>query len=284
MFGKPAQKVLIKTRTGEPYQPCRVYYQVFNQKTVIGAFKKLRCMQWEPRLNAWRWLYDQEARKIRFDVSWNQIPKEHRPIVLGDFYLRSSTEMVLDLRSFQRATQAIQFFDKHINRRAAKVIKLRVVNKLFDANEKRGEEQLHPPFDYFFDREDITIPDPDAFTRELEETIQDEADQGSRIKAFSGFLEEKAKEPLPEIEEIPVHFYEDGIAPLEMALTLRSMDAMQHWMGNTEFTQFDLISQMVQAIKQDFATDLEELGEELEELGETLETDTEEMPDNEAGE
>jgi hypothetical protein len=275
MFGEPVKKTLITTRTGEPYQPSRVYYQVFNQKTVIGAFKKLRCMQWEPRLNAWRWLYDQEARKIRFDVSWNQVPKEHRPIVLGDFYFRGSTEMVLDVRSFQRVIHAIQFFDKHINRRAARVTKLRVVNKFFNMDDRLRDEQLHPPFDYFFDREDLDLPDPVAFARELEKTIQEQTDEGDRIQAFSSFLEERSKQPLPEIEEIPAHFYEDGIASLEMALMMRTVEARQHWAGNTKFTQFDLISDMVQAIRDEFGDDVEAEADKVPDQEADRETDQE---------
>ncbi|NJO43764.1 MAG: hypothetical protein HC865_25135 [Cyanobacteria bacterium RU_5_0] len=71
----PEQKTLITTRTGEPYQPARVYYQVSNQKTVIGAFKKLRCMQFEPSLSSWRWLYDQEAKNYSFRSPITKFPR-----------------------------------------------------------------------------------------------------------------------------------------------------------------------------------------------------------------
>lgn len=263
MFSNSNQKVLIKTRTGEPYQPSRIYYQVTNQKTVIGAFKKLRCMEWEPTMNAWRWRYDQEARKIRFDVSWNQIPKEHRPVILADFYFRGDSEMIVDVRSFQRIVQVISFFDKHINRRAARVTKVRIVNKYFNANDKLENEKIHPPFDYFFDRDDIKIPDPKDFESDLKEAIEGIEDETEKVKAFAEFVEKKAKEPLPEIEEVPVHFYEDGIEPLEMALTMKSMEAMHHWEGNTKFSQFDLIAEMLQALKDDFPLlEEEEIDEE----------------------
>ncbi len=274
MFAEPQAKVLIKTRTGEPYQPCRLYYEVTNQKTVVGAFKKLRCLHWEPQLQAWRWHYEQEAKKLRFDVSWNHIPKEHRPLVLGDFYLRSDREMVLDVRSFQRAMTAILFFDKHINRRAAHLTKLRIVNKFFNANDKLGNEQLHPPFDYFFERLNIEIPDAVAFQRELEQIVQSTGSDDSKRQAFSEFLEQKAKQPLPEIEEIPVHFYEDGIAPLEMALTMRNIEAMQHWQGNKSFSQHDLIADMIASLKGEF-DDIDRLAEDEPDLT------NQEIPDGE---
>jgi hypothetical protein len=251
MFKDAKQKVLIKTRTGEPYQPSRIYYQVTNQKTVIGAFKKLRCVEWEPTMNAWRWRYDQEARKIRFEVSWNQIPKEHRPVILADFYFRGDHEMIVDVRSFQRIVEVILFFDKHINKRAASVTKVRIVNRYFDGNDTVEQEQLHPPFDHFFDRDDIAIPDPKEFEAGLKTAVAGIDDEMEKIKAFAEFVEKKSKEPLPEIEEVPVHFYEDGIEPLQMSLTMKSVEAMQHWEGNTQFSQFDLIAEMVQVLKND---------------------------------
>jgi hypothetical protein len=276
MFAQPQKKVLIKTRTGEAYQPCRIYYQVFNQKTVTGAFKKLRCMEWEPTMNPWRWRYDQEARKLRFDVSWNQIPKEHRPVILADFFFRSDTEMLVDVRSFQRVIQVLQFFDKHINRRAARATRLRIVNKYLNINDQLGEEQLHPPFDYFFDREDIEIPDPEGFEQELLEQVPTDADESTRIQALTEFLEEKSKQPLPEIEEIPLHFYEDGIAPLEMTLTMRGVEAMEHWNGNRSFSQHDLITQMVEIFKN---LPLDDLDEDSEDPVEAEEGDTSALAD-----
>jgi hypothetical protein len=252
----PSNKALITTRTGEPYQPTRIYYQVSNPKTVIGAFKKLRCMQFEPRLNdAWRWLYDEETRKLKFEVSYNKIPKEYRPIVLGDFYFRENQEMILDVRSFDRAIKAIEFFDKRLNRRAAEVTKIRVVNKYFDGNAQLDQSYLQPPFDLFFDREDIAIPDPQELEQQLMQIKETVDDQESQIQAFNALMEEKSKEPLPEVEEIPVHFYEDGIGPLQMALTMRSIEAMQHWQGNTAFRQYDLIQQMAASLPNDFLLD-----------------------------
>ncbi len=63
-------KILLTNLTGEPYQIARVYYQIFNRKTVIGAFNKLRCIKFDPPGNRWVWLYEAEAKKLRFDNSY----------------------------------------------------------------------------------------------------------------------------------------------------------------------------------------------------------------------
>lgn len=173
-----SERRLISTLTGEAQQPVRIYYQVFNQKTVIGAFKKLQCVYFECQLNRWRWNYEHEAKKIRFEVSYNQLPKEHRPLVIGDFLFRGE-QMLLDVRSFERAIKAIEFFDKRINRRAAQVTKIRIVNRLFDGNNQANQERLQPPYDRFFDRDDVAIPNPDEAKNVMNEIVS----QHSGVKA-----------------------------------------------------------------------------------------------------
>ncbi|MDJ0595478.1 MAG: hypothetical protein QNJ72_36750 [Pleurocapsa sp. MO_226.B13] len=123
------EKILISTYTGEPSQPVRIYYQVIKPKTVLGVFKKLRCVYFEQALNRWRWIYEHEAKKLRFELSYSKIPKEAKLIVLGDFFWRGEGELLLEVRSFDRAIKAIDFFEKRINPRAAQATKLRIAVK-----------------------------------------------------------------------------------------------------------------------------------------------------------
>lgn len=267
-----SNKVLIQTRTGEPFQPARIYYQVFNRKTVIGAFKKLKCMQDEPRLGCWRWLYDQETKKLKFDIPYNKIEKQYRPIVLGDFFFPNPHEMFLDVRSFDRALQALEFFSKRINRRAAQVTKMRIVNKCFDANAQVDQAHLHPPFDYFFNREDVAIPNLQELELKMKSLEQEYDDEESRMKAFREFLEEKNKQPLPEIEEVPVYMDDEfELDRLKMLLNLKSIEAMQHWQGNTSFSQYDLIQQFVSAFGEEESFDEENDEEYVKEYDEEYE-------------
>jgi hypothetical protein len=281
MFGQSKEKTLIRTKTGELYQPARVYYEVSNQKTVLGMFKKLRCIEWEPSMNAWRWLYEQEAKKLKFEISWNRVPKEDRPLVLGDFYFRGEQELILEVRSFVRVTHAILFFDKHINRRVARVTKIRILNRLLDASNPRDSQHLHPPFDHFFDRDDIEIPDSEATVQKMEALARESEDPETGLQALHAYIEEKAKKPVPEIEEIPVHFYDDGIMPLEMALMMRNMEAVGHWQGNKNLNQYDLMMQLLQGLQNDLTVQ-----EQLKEaIPETLEAEVEPVVDQEdAGE
>ena len=243
------EKTLITTHTGEPNQPVRIYYQVVKPKTVLGVFNKLRCVYFEPVLKRWRWLYEHEAKKLRFERSYSKIPKEVKPIVMGDFYWRGDQELLLEVRSFDRALKAIEFFEKRINPRAAHATKLRVVNRFFAAEEPNYEQLLEPPYDHFFDGDEVDIPEPLKLLEEAQEVSESQSAQEAQLK----YLEAKFKEKTPEIEEIPLDFYREtglGWNGLEMALSLRRIEASQHFEGNESFSQYDLIEMMTDSLEE----------------------------------
>ena len=130
-----ADKPILATLTGDYFQPVRLHYQVFDHDGLLRAFKKLRCVEHDPTQERWVWLYDHEAKSLRFERSFAEIPKNLHPIVIGSFFLRTKDKLLLDLRSCERAILAIPFFAKHLPQRVAKVTESEIVNKLFSATE-----------------------------------------------------------------------------------------------------------------------------------------------------
>jgi hypothetical protein len=245
------EKTLISTYTGEPSQPVRIYYQVVKPKTVLGVFKKLRCVYFEQALKRWRWLYEHEAQKLRFETSYAKIPKEAKPIVLGDFFWRGEAELLLEVRSFDRAIKALEFFEKRINPRAARATKLRVVNRFFAASEPNVKQLLESPCDRFFDGDEVDIPNPLQFLKEAQEAEESQEEGEELQKARLQELEAKLKEKIPEIEEIPLEGYREdslGWSGLQLALTLRTLEAQAHFAGRENFSQYDLIEEMAQSL------------------------------------
>lgn len=237
------EKRLMVNHTGEPVQPCRLYYQIHNKKTVLGALKKLRCVTpFYKQIDGWQWLYDAEARKLRFEIGFNKIPKEVRPIALGQFHLRGD-DLVLDLRSPDRALKAIQFFDSRINRRAANVYKLRLVNRFFSPDNPGDMELHHAPYDDFFaDDSQVYIPDPEKVEADIQEIKNQYTDEAESLEAVSEYLEKDVDKPSPEIEEIPIHFYEDGLGMLTITLMSRHLEAQAKWAGKAEqFSKMDFM-------------------------------------------
>ncbi len=205
-------KTLITTYTGEPSQPVRIYYQVVKPKTVLGVLKKLRCVYFEQALKRWRWTYEHEAQKLRFEISYSKIPKEAKPIVMGDFlFFRGDQELWLEVRSLStEPVQAeIRIFKKRINPRAAEAHKLRVVNRFFAASREHNVEQLlESPYDHFFDRDNVDIPDPVRLLQEAKEFQQSQFPQEDSPNVWFKYLETLFKKKTPEIEEIPLVFIE----------------------------------------------------------------------------
>jgi hypothetical protein len=263
MFEK---RTLVVTTTGEPYQPSRIYYQVFNRKTVISALNKLRCIFYDRQTDLWEWGYEFESQKLRFEKSYKSIPKEKRPILLGRFQFKDENSLILDVRSLARVTKALQFFDKRINRRAATPTHCAIVNKLF-AMEKLPNRELYTSHDIFFEDEDAKQR-AEQEERELKQVLadlQEVEDQEARMEAMNKYLEEIAQKPLPEIESLPIHVDEgEGFMQVEMALSFRMRVAYEHWGGNKNFKLADAIQSLVDSLP-DLEITEEELASEEEE-------------------
>nr|ABL97514.1 hypothetical protein HOT0_07D09.0002 [uncultured marine bacterium HOT0_07D09] len=241
---------LITNVTGEPYQPARLYYYVTNKKTVLGVFKKLKCLKYYDKSDRWYWLYEEEAKKIRFQQSYNKIPKQDRPLPLAYFQFISDNLMILEARSFQRVIEAVKFFNTRLNWRAAEPVRLGIVNKLFGCF---PDETPQPPnsFAEFFDQEDVVVYTPEELEEEIEEVIAQYETEEEKDKAVRAYMEEKSKQPLPEIEEIAVSLHEEGLSILEIALRMKHIEAWEHWQGNKYFTQYDLIQSMIENMPDD---------------------------------
>jgi hypothetical protein len=226
--------------TGEHFQPVRLHYRIRNRTGLLRAFEKLRCLEYDPTRKRWVWLYAHEAKRLRFPRSSAQVPKQLHPIVIGAFFLRSAEALLLDLRSCERALVAIPFVDAHLPRRLVELEDAEVVNRLFPATE--ANLKLTP--DALFDAHIGTGIDPDALVRRLAEKTAHARDPGEKLEIALADLQARAREPLPEVERFPVHYAEDGIGGLELALRLRQMVAMQHWLGNTGYTLGDAIQSL----------------------------------------
>jgi hypothetical protein len=234
-----AEETLLATVTGEHFQPVRLHYQILDQAGLLRAFKKLRCIDLDPGRERWVWLYDYEAKKLQFKKSFAQLPKQLRPIVIGSFFRRDKDRLLLDLRSCERAVLAIPFFDKHIPRSVARVTEAEVVNRLFSAV---GNEQLTP--DRLFDSQPSTVRDPDAEVRRLLDLVADIEDPQEKFRVVTEDMNARAKEPVPEIERLPIHFYQDGIHGFQLGLRLRQIVALQHWLGNPGYMLFDALREV----------------------------------------
>jgi hypothetical protein len=241
-----ADEPLLATVMGEHFQPVRLHYKVLNRARLLRAFEKLRCLDYDRILKRWVWLYAHEAKRLQFQRSYIQLPKELHPIVIGAFFLRAEETLHLDLRSCERAIQAIPFFDTHLPRRLVELEDAEVVNRLFSAT---GSNLKLTP-DALFDRQIGTSTgiDPEPLLQRLAAKTAGVRDPDEKFKTVLKDLQSRATEPLPEIERFPVHYAEDGIEGFKLTLRLRQMVAMQHWLGNPGYTLGNAIQSIARSI------------------------------------
>src|SRR5919109_812494 len=233
-------KQLLMTMTGEMHQPVRLYYEVSEQAAVLQAYTKLRCLDDDQDNQRWVWLYHGEAKKLKFHKSYSAIPRQMRPIILGVFRFPSAQEMTLDVRSWERATDAVVFFDRYLKRSIARVTHAAIVNRLFPYT----TDGL-PALEGLFAPEQVTEIDGEAMLRRIAASLQTIHDPGQRRDMAFALMEQQSHERLPEIEKLPVHFYTDGITSLENALRLRQIVAFEHWRGNTACTLGEVIQKVI---------------------------------------
>lgn len=260
---KEPNKQLVSVKTGEPYQPIRIYYQIFKnkKKTILSAFQKLRCVEYEPETDRWNWLYEAEAKKLHFTRSYNTLTAKDKPLVLGYFTFRGDDQLLFDLRSGQRAIYGLDFFDKRINRYAVNPTHMRLVNRLFSVDEMPNRE-IHPSLDPFFDRDQIPClaREMEAELDRIEQTYGD--DPEGKQAAINTYMDQQLNRSHPEIEELLIHPDKIDRLGLPMALQLRQMEAFEHWRGNFTFRSGDALQQWLDSVDLGGFANLGEAGEE----------------------
>jgi hypothetical protein len=230
------EKTLLLTMTGEIFHPTRLYYQVSDQDTLLHIFRGLNCVEYDKAHGRWVWLYQGKAKALKFSQTPTSLPKGSGPIVLGSFFLKSNNEVHLDVRSFDRATKAVVFFDRYLPRKAAKVKDIAIVNACFEYTTK-----VPTNFDTFFETNKADQRKPQTVLAALQAIADVQERRARMLSHMKGMM----KARLPDVERFPTHYYEDGIQSLELALRTRDIVSLEHWKGNERFSMFNLIGRLV---------------------------------------
>ncbi|WP_419655811.1 hypothetical protein [Desulfosarcina variabilis] len=225
------------TATGEIFQPVRIHYTVDDVLKLNDVFSKLKCMEYDSDHKRWVWLYTGEARKLEFEHD----PGGENIVIIGEFIFENSKNIVLNLRSHERAIYGIAFFDEHIPKSVAEVTDITTINRLFSLKEAASVSTLNQ----LFETGNLTIRDPEKITQDLLKIKSGNDDESEKKKEISEYILELSNEKTPEIEKFPSNYYEDGIESLEFSLRLNQIVAFQHWKGNTNYTAMDAIREGV---------------------------------------
>ena len=220
----------------ELLQLIRLHYVVEDREKLQAIFASLRCLEYDASQARWVWLYTEEARTLPFKDR-----RAGKNVVLGEFVFKGETDVVLNLRSFDRATNALGFFDRYIPRMVAHVTAMTVSNRLLSTAEAASLGSL----DQYFDHAEVVVTDPASLLHDVEELVARTPDLQERFARLDQYLTDRAHAPVFALERLPVHYYEDGIRAVEALLSLRHVRAMHHWQGHTSYTYQDMIRDML---------------------------------------
>lgn len=231
---KDSETPLLVTITGEAFQPVRLYYSVPSESAVTRIFAELRCMAEDRQGSRWAWLYQAEAKGLTFGRPYKKIPTKAHPIVIGVFQFPRAGEMVLSVRSVDRAIAAARFFGPRLGSPVV-LRRGRLINRWFPASDaQHGLAALDASLDL-----NVTVIDP-----KLGE------------QRFKAFLDRGGRQPkhappepdLPEVEDFPLAPEEEteDFQHLAMTLMLRYVRASEHWDGNTQVRLRDIIYRLVE--------------------------------------
>src|SRR2546428_4893541 len=172
------------TTTGEILQLIRLHYAVEDIDALRALFASLRCLEYDASQTRWVWLYTEEARTLSF--------KDRRAadnVVLGEWVFKGQREVVLNLRSFERATNALVFFDHHIPRTVAHVTAMTVSNRLLSTAEAASLGSL----DQYFDHAEVVVTDPASLLHDVEELVARTPDLHERFARLDQYLTDTAQ-------------------------------------------------------------------------------------------
>jgi len=224
------------TTTGELVQPTRLHYTVADPDETERTLLKLDCMESDPTRKRWVWMYTKEA---------SSLPLRKAPVndsvVIGEFFWNGDTELVLNVRSIERALAAVEFFDRHLSRTLAKLTHVTVINRLFSV----ADINNNPSLQALFEQTPLIELDPDALAAKILTAKEQSQNVHQQRAAAAQIFEELIQRREPEMEKFPVHYYEDGIASLRLKLYTSQAVAVQHWKGNLKYTSYDAIQDMM---------------------------------------
>ncbi len=235
---------LLATKTGEPFQPVRLYYSIPSRPYVSQRLGKLGCLV--PQKRGWDWLYRAEATALTFGRPHRELPPDVADVVLGELRLPRSGGMTLQARSLKRAIEGARFFGPILGPKVV-LRRGRVINRWFAGSEV---DAGLPALDRRLDQ-NVTVIDPEVGARRMEEEWK-----GVHVSNFAEAevvarrnLDRRIarREDVPPVEDFPLCPEEETpeYRDLEATLNFRLVRCLQRWQGK-DVTLTEVIVQLVE--------------------------------------
>lgn len=225
------EKTLLVTSTNEPYQPVRLTYAIPNRALARKGLRKLRCISEDARDTTLTiWLTD-EAREM-LGAPQPQFELLGQRVILGTFRFPGAKVMTLQVRSHERA-KGIARLVRGVLGGDAPLVRARIVNRLFAAEEQTGELR---ELDRWLDRDVVKI-EPKEDEVEIAEAKRAIEGREDKLQALEEFYAAKRhtrpRTDIPLVEDFPLWPEEEtaDLHDLRMFLDFRFTRALRRWKG-----------------------------------------------------
>lgn len=223
------ERALISTTTGELFMPARLYFKFLNKKSLIKALERRYCIDLRDddtfNINYW-----EEAKTVNLEVPYDEVPENVFPVLLARGRFVGSSEIHIDVRSFERAIGILKFLNKYIGPKFMYPTHVATYNRFIGAQDKAPEDILDLDYDEIFSEEKL---------QQAEEynEFPDDSEEDAREK-----FEAMQKQPIPVVRRIPVKNTPVGLTQLRLSLTFAQLFAEAYWDGKEDFGPRDMLS------------------------------------------
>jgi hypothetical protein len=233
------QRIPLWTKTGELFQPVRLYYAIRKPQKIQKHLHALQCMRPESGSNQWTWLHTAEASTVTFEKKTAHLKK---PVELGTLVFFGESSLFLDVYSIERALAAMMFFDRRLPRRLARMTHLSIVNSLFDSHSAHtfqfpactaSDAQANDPILTIFQQLD-TLNKRGRTPQEKRDTV-------------ASYLQTTVTQAFPRIEHLALRFSRKAYRQIRFLLESRQYVAIQRWKGDDQITLSDYVHALIQA-------------------------------------
>jgi hypothetical protein len=241
------KKMLLVTTTGEPYQPVRLKWSVPSKAYCLQRLKGLACVGLDAEtklLSLWKIA---EAERLALGTSHglkgaapSSAPGRH--VVLGTFRFPDEKSMVLEVRSFARATETARLL-RPVLGASARLTRARVVNRWFAASELADGL---PALGKWLDRNVTITRSEEEVADELDALVARGKTPEERQVLLLRWHEARRKVDVPLVEDFPCHPEDEDeqMGHLSTTLNFRFVRASRHWAGE-QVTLAEVIEEIV---------------------------------------
>lgn len=229
----------LRLPTGEPYQPVRFCFEIYDSTKLQQLLHQLHCMQFDTQNNQWQWYRRDEGNAVKLLTEF-ATGNNSEDFCLGILTIVADKYLYIDLLSFQRAYLSLPLLAKWLDVKVATIKHADIYNRLSSDN-----TTLIKNFNEFFNEEMLVknLREKQFAQNKLEDILPKIAHTQTSEKLLMKYADMINNKALPAKERCVINLnnaepQENKVELLAFttALLLREMVAHKYWEGSVDYT------------------------------------------------